>query len=198
MTAVSELVGRFGTEPAFTSRDALAFLRKKGVKKEYCNLLLHKLARSGRLFRISRGVYTFRQEAQAVGFAFQPFYYGLQDALSLRNLWEQETVPVVVTARRVRGGRRAFLGAAYVVRRISRKMFFGFESIKYGGFWVPVSDAEKTLVDLVYFRQPVGSELARELRKAIRRDVLEKYLKMVPKRVAGMVRKKLGWAAHHP
>jgi len=191
MTLVKMLISRFAKEPAFTSRDAAVFFRKEGVSPAYRNLLLHKLVKQGELFPITKGVYTFRQEMQAVGFAFQPFYYGLQDALSLRNLWEQETAPVVITPRRVRTGVRKFLGNNYVVKRIDRKMFFGFSLLKYGDFWVPVSDAEKTLIDLVHFRQPVSEEALAGIKKAIRKEVLEEYLKRVPERLAERMREKL-------
>ena len=183
MTLVSDMRHRFAAEPAFTSRDVRAFFGRRRMSPGYQKLMVHKLISQGKLFRISKGAYTFMQEAQAVGFAFQPFYYGLQDALSLRNLWEQETVPVVVTPRRVRSGIRKFAGSNYLVRRIRRSMFFGFEMLRYGDFWIPVSDVEKTLIDLVYFRQPVSRGLAGELKRAIRKDVLKRYLKRSPLRV---------------
>lgn len=180
MTLVFEMQHRFAFEPAFTSRDVRAFFGRRRLSPEYQKLIVHKLISQGKLFRISKGAYTFRPEAQVVGFAFQPFYYGLQDALSLRNLWEQETVPVVITPRRVRSGIRKFAGNNYLVRRMNRSMFFGFEMLRYGDFWIPVSDAEKTLIDLVYFRQPISKELAEELKRAIRKDVLKQYLKRSP------------------
>jgi predicted transcriptional regulator of viral defense system len=198
MSAVSDLIERFRREPAFSARDAQVFFRARKVSPAYRNLLLHNLVRKGKLFRIAKGRYTFRDEMQSVGFAFQPFYYGLQDALSLRNLWEQETVPVVITARRVRSGLRKFAGGNYLVRRISRRMFFGFEAAEYGDFWIPVSDAEKTLIDLVYFRQPISDETIVEIRKVMRKEVMREYLKRVPKWVEERVRKKLGRKLHQP
>lgn len=188
MTMVSRLCSRFQEHPAFTARDVRLFFDSEGVSSAYRNLLLHKLVAGKRLFRISKGIYTFRQEAQVVGFAFQPFYYGLQDALSLRSLWEQETVPVVLTPRKVRSGIRSFEGSNYIVRRISRGMFFGFETIRYGDFWIPVSDAEKTLIDLVYFRQPIGKELAAELKRAVRKKVLRAYLARLPPKLSARVK----------
>ena len=66
------------------------------------------------------------------GFGFSPFYYGLEDALSLRNVWEQETNPVIITPRTVRVGIRKFEGRHFVVRRIDRSMFFGYTFVDYG------------------------------------------------------------------
>jgi len=192
MTRTSELRLRFEKEPAFCARDIRTFFAGNRLSEGYRNLMVHKLLRDGKLQRIGRGIYTFRQETQVVGFAFQPFYYGLQDALSLRNLWEQETVPVVVTPRKVRAGKRKFLGSNYIVRRIGRSMFFGFDMVKYGDFWVPVSDLEKTLIDFVHFRQPLSRELVLELRKSVRSDVMGAYLKRVPEKLAKRVGMLLG------
>jgi len=188
MTLTSELLHRFANEPAFCARDIRTFFAGSRLSEGYQNLMVHKLLKEGKLQRIGRGIYTFRQETQVVGFAFQPFYYGLQDALSLRNLWEQETVPVVVTPRKARAGRREFLGSNYIVRRIGRDMFFGFDMVKYGDFWVPVSDLEKTLIDFVHFRQPLSSELAADLKKSMRKDVMDGYLTRAPGRLAKRVR----------
>ena len=177
---VNEVREHFKTAPAFTITDLRVFLGKKGIGKEYLYLLVHNLQVPGELKRISRGVYTFRADAQVVGFGFSPFYYGLQEALSLRNLWEQETNPVVITPRNVRNGLRQFQGANYVVRRINRRMFFGFDTIRYGDFWIPVSDIEKTLMDFVYFRQPLSAETIAEIKPRLDRQKLEGYLKRCP------------------
>lgn len=189
MKYLSEVRERFNRAPAFTITDLRVFLGRKGIGKGYLHLLVHNLLAKGELKRISRGAYTFRDESQVVGFGFRPFYYGLQEALSLRNMWEQETNPVVITPRKVRSGVRSFDGANYVIRRISRSMFFGFEMAKYADFWIPVSDVEKTLIDFVYFRQQPGTEAAAELKKRTDRKKLDGYLKRCPKWVQLRVRK---------
>jgi len=188
MTFTSELRKRFGKEPVFRASDVRAFFSRQRLSTSYCNLMLYNLVKTGELFRIARGTYTFREDAEAVGFAFQPFYYGLQDALSLRGLWEQETTPVVITPRRVRAGLRSFMGSNYTVRRISRAMFFGFEMVKISGLWVPISDAEKTLIDLVYFRQPISKEALGEIKRRMRKEVMEGYLRRVPSYLRKKVR----------
>ena len=176
-----EVREHFKTAPAFTITDLRVFLGESGISKEYLHLLVHHLLARGELKRISRGVYTLRDDAQVVGFGFNPFYYGLQEALSLRNLWEQETNPVVITPRNVRNGLRQFQGANYVVRRINRRMFFGFETVRYGDFWIPVSDVEKTLIDFVYFRQPpLSAETIAEIKSKLDWKKLDVYLKRCP------------------
>ncbi len=181
MTLTRELEKYFSKQPAFMNGDVRRVFPK--ASQGYLNLLIHNMLKSKRVFRISRGVYSFHDDPQVVGFAFRPFYYGLQDALSFHGLWEQETNPAVITVRRVRSGLRSYENGNYVVRRIGRKMFFGFESVKYGDYWMPVSDVEKTLIDLVYFKQHITADLKKEFRKRVRRDKLAQYLKKCPKYV---------------
>jgi len=172
---------RFANAPALKITDLKVALGTRGISKNYLHLLVHNLLASGELKKITRGTYTFRDDAETVGFAFTPFYYGLEEALSLRNLWEQETNPVVITPRRVRSGVRTFEGRNYAVRHIAREMFFGFELVKYGDFWIPVSDAEKTLIDFVYFKQPLPQSALKELVSATDAAKLNKYLKRCPR-----------------
>ena len=183
MKYTKDLRVEFSKKTAFTIRDIKNFLSKKNISSNYLGVLLHNLRKKGELKRIGRGVYTLREELEVVGFAFFPFYYGLQESLSIRNLWEQETNPVVLTTRKIRAGMRNFLGNNYVVKRINRKMFFGFEMVRYYDFWIPVSDVEKTLIDFVYFREPLLPDTLAEIKKRINMDVLRNYLKRCPERV---------------
>ena len=143
MRYISDFLHHFSEKPAFSANEARLFLKRRGASEGYHKLLLEKLYSSGRIYRITRGHYTFYEEVQHVGFAFSPFYYGLEDALSLLNLWEQETNPVVITPRKVRSGIREFRGRNYVVRRIDRSMFFGYIYIKYEKFYISVSAPER-------------------------------------------------------
>ena len=171
---------KFKSRVAFRIGDVNKVLSETGITKRYTYTLLSHLIKKGEIKKIRRGVYTFREEMQIVGFAYSPFYYGLQEALSLRKLWEQETNPVVITPRRIGNGVLKFLGNNYLVKRIDRKLFFGFELIKYYDLWVPVSDVEKTIIDFVYFRQRIPKETMEELKNKTRKDVLANYLKRVP------------------
>ena len=170
----------FGNHPLFSFRDLGIFLSKQGISKNYAFLLVHNLLKKGEIHRLTKGFYTFQNDVSVAGFAFSPFYYGLQNALSLRNLWEQETNPVILTPRKVRTGLRQVMDSNVLVRRIQRKMFFGFDLVKYYDFWLPVSDAEKTLIDFVYFKEPLPEDALSELKKKIRQKTLKSYLKKCP------------------
>ena len=183
MKYAKELREHFGKRAIFTSRDVALHFSQKKLGGAYRNLLLHNLMRRGEIRQVKKGSYTFGDDIACVAFAYSPSYYGLQDALSIHGLWEQETNPVVLTSRRVRQGLRQFEGRNYLVRRISRKMFFGFAQMKHGGMFIPVSDIEKTLIDFFHFRERLGPEALGEIKKRMDRKKLDGYLKKCPRKL---------------
>lgn len=182
MKYVNSVREHFSKQAVFTVRDLLIFLDATNVSRPYAHVLLHNLLKKGELVRISRGIYSFKKDPAHWGFAFSPFYYGLQESLSLRNLWEQESIPVIITPRRVKTGIRVINGANIWIRRIQRKAFFGFEMLPYYDFHIPVSDVEKTLIDFIYFKEPLPENVLRALLDCTRREKLEAYLKFYPER----------------
>ncbi|MBI3859141.1 MAG: hypothetical protein HY296_02715 [Thaumarchaeota archaeon] len=162
-----------GKTPAFRARDAELIVGDRA----YAMLLLHHLAKKGEVHRITRGWYSKLDDPVVSVFAFRPAYLGLQEALSLHGLWEQETNVVLVTTLKVRTGPRTMMGSRVVVHRIDGSRFFGLEYLRYDGFFVPVSDVEKTLIDLVYFRASPGQEAIEALKKRVDRRKLNTYLR---------------------
>ena len=168
-------------------RDALMSLFRKtpvvsvdSVRKiagEYAYLLLHKMEHRGEIHRITKGWYSLLDDPAIAVFCFQPAYLGLQDALSIHNLWEQETNAVIMTTKTVRQGVRRICGANAVMWRIPMQQYFGVEYVQYGGTYVPVSDIEKTLLDMVYFRQPIEREVLVEAQKQVDGRKLQEYVK---------------------
>jgi predicted transcriptional regulator of viral defense system len=174
-------VRRFArSTPAFRARDVELLVQDRG----YALLMLHNLARRGEVNRVARGWYSVSEDPVVAVFALQPAYLGLQAALSLRDLWEQESNVVVVTSGKAEPGTREAMGSKVIVHRIDPAYFFGFDYIDHGGFSVPVSDLEKTLVDLVYFRESPGRDVLRELAGKADRKVLEGYLRAYPEAFA--------------
>ena len=160
--------------------------------RPYALLLLHNLEKRGEIHRVTMGWYSRLDDPVVSVFAFRPAYLGLQEALGLRGLWEQETNVVLVTPRSVRTGARNVLGSPVLVHRLERRRFFGFEYERYGGFSVPVSDVEKTLIDLVYFREPPDREVLTEVRKRADPAKLRRYLSAYPPRFGRRVLALLG------
>lgn len=67
-----------------------------------------------------------------------------------------------------------------VVHRIAPRYFFGFDYLPYGDFMVPVSDLEKTLIDLAYFGESPGEEVMGKLTQSVDRKRMEGYLARYP------------------
>jgi predicted transcriptional regulator of viral defense system len=139
--------------------------------------MLHNMAKQGEVHRVTRGFYSVNDDPAAVVFALRPAYIGLQDALSVRDLWEQETNVVVVTTGKAKPGVRTVMGSRVVVHRIDPRYFFGFDYVRHNqNFYVPVSDLEKTLIDLVYFGETPGKDVLKQLVKKVDKKKLEEYL----------------------
>ncbi len=145
----------------------------------YAYVLMNHLLKRGEVKRLTKGYYTSRDDPSLFVFCLKPAYIGLQDAMSFHDLWEQETSPVIVTNRMVRPGVRKVIGHNVLVRRISKRYFFGYEYNMHGGFSLPVSDVEKTFIDMIYFGEIEKSRLG-EFRRRIDRGSLKNYLHKYP------------------
>ncbi|MEM3404117.1 MAG: hypothetical protein QXJ17_06260 [Nitrososphaeria archaeon] len=171
----------------FRSKD-IEVLTKNG---EYSHLILHKLAKKGEIKRVVKGWYSRYDDPIVTVFCFKPSYIGLQEALSLQGLWEQETNVTIITPLRVRTGIRNVLESNIVLHSIDKRYFFGYEYLKYGDFFIPVSDIEKTLIDLIYFNEIPDKEIIRELRKKIDKKKLQKYLIKYSQKARKRIRDKI-------
>ncbi|MBM5805927.1 MAG: hypothetical protein FJZ49_07705 [Candidatus Verstraetearchaeota archaeon] len=156
--------------------------------KNYAHVIVNHLLRRGEVRRITRGYYTAHEDPSLAVYCLRPAYIGLQDAMSFHNLWEQETNPIVITTRKLRPGVREVLGQNVWVRRISPKHFFGYEYVASGGFLLPVSDVEKTLIDMVYFRE-MRDDMSEGFKERIDKKKLGEYLKRYPIRFREKVAK---------
>jgi predicted transcriptional regulator of viral defense system len=153
---------------------------------QYAYLALNRLLKSGEIRRLTRGYYTFYNDPSVFVYCLKPAYLGLQDAMSFHNLWEQETNPIVLTARRARPGTRNVLGSNVIIRRLSLKHFFGYDYLRQGDLLLPVSDIEKTFIDMAYFRE-LKKDMIKPFRSRIGREKLRGYLKRYDKRFAAKV-----------
>lgn len=166
--------------PCFRSRDIELIVKNKS----YTHLLLHNLSKRKKIFRLTKGCYSKKDDPVLSVFCFEPAYLGLQEALSFYNLWEQETVPVILTIRKIREGKREVLETNVILKRIPPQYFFGFELKKYNDTFLPVADFEKTLIDFFYFKEPISKEVIKNLKRKINLQKLKNYLKKYPKKIS--------------
>ncbi len=162
-----------GKTPVFS----LSSLRRiVGENNPYLHILIHNLLKKREMFRITKGWYSSRDDPTLAVFCFKPAYLGLQEALSIHNLWEQETNVIIMTTKRVREGTRSVFNNNVFIKRIPPSLFFGIEYKQYGDFSVPVSDVEKTVLDMVFFNQPMDTNIIAAFRKKIDRKKIKEYL----------------------
>src|SRR3989344_3199613 len=185
-----EIEHLFKKSPVITFNSIERIIKNKKKKSQYAKQCIRNLIKTGKIKKITKGHYTHHDDPSLAVFCLTPAYLGLQDAVSFHGLWEQETIPVIVTSQRVRQGIRIIMGMNVMVRRIDKKYVFGFEYYEQNGVYYPYSDIEKTFIDMVYFRQPIDTETMENFREKMDRGKLKKYLARYPKRMRERIMKK--------
>lgn len=175
MTLSADIIKKFSAYPAFKYRDVkIYFNNKKNIART-----LSYLKSSGKVHCIVKGVYTTKNDLAVTGFAFEPFYYGLLYALTIKELWTQMAKPEAITLKRVKKTNvKIFNNSDTIILHHSKpKYFFGFDIIKYNGINIPVSTPEKTLIDLFFYQKKLPIQEYDGLLKSINTKKLNQYLK---------------------
>ncbi|MBU1199880.1 MAG: hypothetical protein KKF46_04075 [Nanoarchaeota archaeon] len=172
----------FKKSPVIADSSITRLVRSSKKVKQYHRQLIRNLILKGKIKRLVKGFYTIHDNPSLAVFCFKPAYLGLQDALSFHELWEQETIPVIITAKKIRQGIRNILGMNVLIRRIDKKYVFGFDYHEQGGIYFPYSDIEKTFIDIIYFKDKISDETKEEIVKKIDNEKLNHYLKAYPAR----------------
>lgn len=180
---ISELESLFSKSPVVSYASIRRIVTSKKKVRQYVKLLIHRMVLKGKIKRLTKGYYTSHNDASLAVFCFQPAYLGLQDAMSFHNIWEQETVPVIITTRKARPGLRSILGTNALIRRIEKKYFFALEYQKLGNAALPYSDLEKTFLDMLYFKENLSNNAIRAFKKRVDRKKLASYLKKYPEKL---------------
>lgn len=179
----------FRKSPIVNFSSVERIVKEKRNIKGYSKQLIRNLLLKGKIRRIARGYYSIHEDSLLNVFCFQPSYLGLQDALSFHGLWEQETIPIIITSNKIRQGLRKTELGNILIRRINRKYLFGIEYGKQGDFYAPYSDVEKTFIDLVYFKERISKEVMESIKKRIDKKKLDRYLRSYPKRFRSKVKR---------
>src|SRR3989344_1022643 len=171
-------VERLFDKSAIVSNASISRIIGKKKNKDYTKRMINYLIKKNVIKRITKGYYTNKEDNLISVLCFQPAYLGLQDALSFHNLWEQETIPVIITSKNIRIGIRKILGKNVMLRRINKRYFFGYDYHQYGNIALPYSNIEKTFIDLVYFKENIDKEVLKNIKRKLNRKKLNNYLKM--------------------
>ena len=186
---LKEILDLFEKSPVVEFSSAERIVKKKKNIKQYTKQLIRNLILKGRIKRLTKSFYTLHGDPSLAVFCFKPSYLGLQDALSFHNLWEQETIPVIITVRKARPGIRKILGMNVLIKRLNKRYLFGFDYYEYKNFYLPYSDIEKTLIDLIYFKERLNKEMVKNIVKRIDIKKLNSYLKSYPRQIKDRVMK---------
>lgn len=164
--------------PIFTTKD-VSMLLKNNSKSEI-NAYLKYMTEKKQITRISKGYYTLQKNPAVYGFAFRPFYYGLQYALTIHKIWDQATNPIIISGKKLRINTRKINGTKFIIHRIKQKYFFGYDLKNVDGSEVPVSDIEKTFIDFIHFKNHLDINTLNAIIKKVNRTKLKDYLKVYP------------------
>jgi predicted transcriptional regulator of viral defense system len=179
-----DVMALFHKSPILDSKSIYRIVGEKSQgKTDYARQLIKNLIDSGKIRKITKGFYSIHEDPSLAVYALKPAYLGLQDALSHHNLWEQETIPVIITTKRVRQGIRKIGETNILVRKIDKKYMFGFETTKQGEIYLPISDIEKTTIDMIYFREKIEKQTLDEIKTKINQKKLITYLKFYPQKI---------------
>ncbi len=155
--------------------------------RAYAKVFIHRLRRRGEIVELARGVYTFKRSPYMVLKALPMSYVGLGSAALIHGAWTQVTALTVLSplvSAAVRWGERIVCGYKVLLRRISPKMYFGYDLVRLSEVdeWIRVSTPEKTLIDAIYLRYPLADEIAPGLLRMIDEGRLGEYLKIMRER----------------
>ena len=178
-----EILSLFEKSHVVSYKSIEKIVKSKKKTKQYPKQLVRNLLLSGKIKKLTKGFYTIFDDPSLAVFCFKPAYLGLQDALSFHNLWEQETIPIIITSNKARQGIRKILGSNVLIRRIDKKYFFGLDYFPQNNFCMPYSDIEKTFIDLIYFNKKLDKEIVEEIKKKISIKKLNAYLKVYPEKI---------------
>ncbi len=181
-TRHSELVQKLKEASLFTFRSVEA-----AVGRNYAKVLIHNLRRKGQIVELLKGVYSFKKSPYMVAKALPRAYVGLGSAAFLHGAWNQVTAVTILSpdvSRIAKHGVREVAGFKVVLRKISSKMYFGYEYKYLGDLreWVRVSDPEKTLIDIIYFRYPASDDIIPGLLEIIDTNKIRKYIEILKER----------------
>ena len=188
---IDKVIELFNKSPVVDAKSIRRIVKSKKNIKQYSRHILKNLIKQNKIYSLTKGYYTKHDEISLAVFAFQPSYLGLQDALSQHNLWEQETIPIIITSKNVRTGIRKVMGRNILVRKINKKYLFGYEFKKIGNFNLPYSDIEKTFIDMIYFNEKYDVVLISDIKKKLNKNKLNDYLKKYPLKFRQKVEKVL-------
>ncbi|MEK6863716.1 MAG: hypothetical protein AABX27_00310 [Nanoarchaeota archaeon] len=172
--------------PVFTSK-TIADITGKG--KQYANLILFRLKKTGEITMLERDKYTKHNDPMIIATHMSwPSYISGWAALQYHHLTEQLPfcVEVITTRARKRRNLEFSFGRIRFIKTSSKNMS-GYKKEQYQGFEIFMAEKEKAIADCYAFNLVSESEL----REIIKRHRNELDVKLIRKYIAQAIRKNL-------
>lgn len=155
----------------------------------YAKLLVFHLLKKKIIQKLIKGYYTKHHDISLAVLCLKPAYLGLHNAMSFHNVWEQETIPVIITSKKVKTGIRRINNNNILIRKTNPAYLFGIEYLQDGNYYLPYSDVEKTLIDMVVYKERISPEVMKNFKKRINILKLKNYLRHYSKKTQDNVLK---------
>ena len=125
----------------------LALENKLDKYRSYINLVLYRLNKSGRIYKIERDKYTVYGDPFLISsHILWPSYISGWSALRYHNLTEQ--IPNHISIVAIKNKRAIkFINTSIIFKKVKKQVFFGYEKIKYSNFEVFIANPEKAIID---------------------------------------------------
>jgi len=147
--------------------------------RSYAKVFISNLLKKGEIIELKKGWYSFKKSPYLLVNLLVKAYLGLGSAALVHGAWDKAvniTILTPLAGVTVRCGERLIGDYKVIVRRISNKMYFGYEYIAVDENFVKVSDPEKTLIDMIYFNYPFIDEISGNLLQICDREKIGEYL----------------------
>lgn len=143
----------------FVVFDSLILENKLNKSRQYTNLVLYRLQKSGRIRKIERNKYTLYDDPFLLASRIiWPSYISGSTALEYYKLTEQ--IPHNINVITTRNKRNLQLNNAKITfKKVKAENFFGYEKIKYNDFEIFIANPEKAIIDSALLRMSSFSEI---------------------------------------
>ena len=113
--------------------------------KNYAKLFVSNLLRRNEIVKLKKGWYSFKKTPYLLVNLLVKGYVGLGSAALIHGVWDKAVNVTILTPLagvKIRQGERLIGSSKVIVRKISEKMYFGYEFKRFEGITVRVSDPE--------------------------------------------------------
>ncbi len=153
--------------------------------KNYAKLFVHNMIKNGRMIRLKKGWYSFKKSPLLLLKLLVEGYVGLGSAALIHNVWDKAvnlTILTPLAGKEIKEGEREIGEQKVIIKKISKKMYFGYQFKEVENLNVRVSDPEKTLIDMIYFNYPFLDEIKDNLLEICEIRKLRNYILLLKKR----------------